>query len=124
VEREVIDEFVVALALGDMARALSRLAPDVRLISDGGATRRAARRPVVGADKVTRFLFNVAKKVGMQVVPMPTTLNGEPAVVFVDHDGAPDSAMVIELDGDRVAEILLVRNPDKLAHLSTPVALE
>ena len=43
---------IAAVLAGDVDAALARLAPDAVLVSDGGPTRRAARRPVVGAGKV------------------------------------------------------------------------
>jgi len=41
---------------------VSVLDPDVALVSDGGGVVRAARRPVVGADKVARFLLRTIAK--------------------------------------------------------------
>src|SRR5918997_1822843 len=51
---KVADDLVSALVLGDTDRVLALLAPDVVLVSDGGAGRRAARRPVVGPHRVGR----------------------------------------------------------------------
>ena len=43
---------MTAVAVGDIELVLRYLAPDVVCVSDGGAAKRAARRPVVGADRV------------------------------------------------------------------------
>ena len=58
----VADALVVALMAGDADRVLSLLAPGVVLVSDGGAEVRAARRPVVGPERVGRLLLNLARR--------------------------------------------------------------
>ncbi|HEX6476736.1 MAG TPA: RNA polymerase sigma factor SigJ [Acidimicrobiales bacterium] len=121
-ERKVVDELLVAIAQGDVTAALARVAPDAVLLSDGGPTRRAARRPVVGADRVVRFLTNLARRSYEKAQVVPASINGDPGVV-VSLDGAVDFAAAFEVEGERVAAIWLVRNPDKLAHLVEPVAL-
>ena len=59
--RELVDGLLRALASGDVNEVVARLAPQVVFISDGGPERRAARRPVVGSDRVARFLISVAR---------------------------------------------------------------
>jgi RNA polymerase sigma-70 factor, ECF subfamily len=121
-ERTVVDELIMAVALGDVGTALARVAPDVVLVSDGGRTRRAARRPVVGADRVVRFLVNLARRhyEGAQIAP--ATVNGD-AGLIVTIDGLVDVAIVFEVEKGRVAAIWVIRNPDKLEHITEPVAL-
>ena len=66
----VAREFVAALAAGDTDKVLAMLAPDVVHISDGGPDHHAARRPVIGADRVARLLVNLAKEAaGASVEP-------------------------------------------------------
>ena len=56
--RELVDGLLRALASGDVNEVVVRLAPQVVCLTDGGPERRAARRPVVGSDRVARFLIN------------------------------------------------------------------
>jgi RNA polymerase sigma-70 factor, ECF subfamily len=122
-ERRMVDELIVAMAMGDIETVLARLAPDAVCISDGGPTRRAARRPVVGADRVARLLINVTRKfVAGNVSSVPATINGDPGVIVSAGDEI-DSVLAFEVDGDRVATIWIVRNPEKLDHVLAPVAL-
>jgi len=121
-DRQLVDEFVAAIAVGDIAGALARLAPDVVLLSDGGPTRRAARRPVVGAPRVVRLLANLARRLGDSVGVEPATVNGDPGFIL-SLDGERDTAAAFELRDGRVTAIWLIRNPDKLTHLDTEVAL-
>jgi RNA polymerase sigma-70 factor (ECF subfamily) len=121
-ERRVVDELVVAVARGDVTSALARVAPDAVLIADGGPKRRAARRPVVGAERVVRFLTNLSRRAYLRAQVEPSTINGDPGLI-VSVDGAVDFAAAFEVEDDRVAAIWLVRNPDKLEHLPEPVVM-
>ena len=50
------ERFLAAAVGGDVEELLAVLAPGVVLITDGGGKAKAALRPIVGADKVARFL--------------------------------------------------------------------
>ncbi len=122
-DRRVVDELLVAVATGDVARTLALLAPDVVSISDGGANRRAARHPVVGADRVARFFINLARRTGLhRASVVAATINGDPGVI-VSVDGAVDFVAAFEVEGDSVVSIWVVRNPEKLEHVLEPVSL-
>jgi RNA polymerase sigma-70 factor (ECF subfamily) len=120
----VVDELVVAIALGDVDAALARLAPDAVLVSDGGPNRRAARRPVVGANRIVRLMVNLAHRDFGAAQVTPVTFNGDPGIILT-LDGRVDFVAVFEVDegGERVGAIWLVRNPDKLEHLAEPIVL-
>jgi 2-polyprenyl-6-methoxyphenol hydroxylase-like FAD-dependent oxidoreductase len=122
IDRRVVDELVMAIAVGDVETAMARLAPDAVLVSDGGSKRRAARRPVVGAGRIVRFLVNLAHRELESIEVAPVTVNGDPGIVLT-LNGAVDLVAAFELDGDRVAAIWLVRNPDKLENLAEPIVL-
>ncbi len=77
---------MMAVALGDVDTALRHLAPDVVCVSDGGAAIRAARRPVVGADRVVRFLVNLTRRHAGHITARPASVNGDVGTV-VSLDG-------------------------------------
>ncbi len=58
-DRELVDGLLRALAAGDVAEVVARLAPQVVCVTDGGPQKRAARRPMVGAGLVARFLTHL-----------------------------------------------------------------
>lgn len=123
-ERRVVDELIVAMALGDVPGVLDRLAPDAVCISDGGPNRRAARRPVVGAERVARFCINVTRKVYGEARVAPASINGDPGViVYVDDVIDCVLAFEVDTDGERIAGIWIVRAPEKLDHVLAPVSL-
>ena len=57
--RRVVEAFASAAASGDLAALIRVLDPDVVLVSDGGGLVTSARRPVLGADRVGRFLLGI-----------------------------------------------------------------
>jgi RNA polymerase sigma-70 factor (ECF subfamily) len=121
-DRAVVDDLMTAVAIGDVDLALRYLAPDVVCVSDGGASRRAARRPVVGADRVVRFLVNLTRRQAGRLTARPATVNGDVGSV-VSLDGAIDVVTVFELEGGRVAPNRMVRNPDKLVHVEDALSI-
>ena len=114
---------LAAAVLGDDLEAVMRLiAPDVVLISDGGAARHAARRPVVGAERVARFLLNLARRLSPQHTAEPVMMNGLPGVL-IRLDGRPDIVQAVEVRDGLVTRVLFINNPDKLAFVDHPPTL-
>ncbi len=114
--RELTDRFLVACATGDLSALMQMLSDDVVVWTDGGGKVRAAMRPVVGPQRSSRFLVNVAKK--LHGAPRATVLNGQPATVFIDGDRIVAALVLDILDGVVVA-VRAVTNPDKLTGLGT-----
>ncbi len=112
-QRAVADRFVTALMGGDMQSLMDVLAPGAVLLSDGGGKATAARRPVIGADNIARFLAGIAKTPVPDMRVEPSSLNGMPALIV--YSGARvDLVALIESSGEHVTGVYLVRNPDKL----------
>jgi RNA polymerase sigma-70 factor (ECF subfamily) len=113
--RELTREFLVACGSGDLDGLLGLLADDVVVWTDGGGQVRAALRPVIGAQRSSRFLLNVAQKV--RGVPREVTLNGQPALVFVE-DARVEAALILDISEGKIVAVRTVSNPDKLARLN------
>ncbi len=122
-ERAAVDGLTAAIAVGDIGLVLSYLAPDVVCVADGGATKRAARRPVVGATRVARLLVNLAQRYAGDVGVRPVTVNGDAGIV-ISIAGEIDLVVAFEVGDAGVATIRMVRNPAKLSHVGNPVALQ
>jgi RNA polymerase sigma-70 factor (TIGR02957 family) len=122
-QREVTERFLAAAAGGDVDSLLAVLAPDVVLITDGGGRAKAARRPITGADKVARFLVGIAQQ-GADIAGLRmevAEVNGWPAIVgWVGAE--PFGSISLTLSGERIQQVLVVVNPDKLAGLSADLA--
>ena len=115
----LLDRFMDALSAADVPALLALLAPEVVLATDGGGRVLAARRWLVGTDRVTRFLVGVSRKFGRGFSRRLTRLNGGPAVL-VFNDGVLSSVITTEVEGGRIRAVHTVRNPEKLRHVLEP----
>ncbi|WP_333770094.1 RNA polymerase sigma factor SigJ [Streptomyces sp. IBSBF 2435] len=116
-QRQVTERFIAAALGGDLAGLMSLLAPDVTLWADGGGKADATVRPVSGQEKVAKLITGYATgRLPDSVDLRCQQVNGDPSVV-VFTDGSPTAFMVVDLDAesDRVTDIYLVTNPDKLS---------
>jgi RNA polymerase sigma-70 factor (ECF subfamily) len=118
VQQAVTERFIEAALGGDLAALMSLLAPDVTMWSDGGGKTRSALRPVRGRENVARMIHGYgARRLATPALDIRYRhVNGDPsAVVFSGH--SPYAVMVMDLspDNDRVTDIFLVTNPDKLS---------
>lgn len=120
-ERErVMETFLSAVATGDIQSLMDVLAPDVVLVTDGGGFKKAALRPILGRDKVLRFLGAVSE--GIEAVADVVVVNGAPALRIV-VDGELDTVASMVVEDGRVSGLYVVRNPAKLARLDEVVTL-
>jgi RNA polymerase sigma-70 factor, ECF subfamily len=115
--RRVVEAFAAAATSGDLAALIRVLDPDVVLVSDGGGVATSARRPVLGADRVARFLFGVLAKGQPGDVIDRVVVNG--ALGFaVYQQGALVTVVSVTVTADRVTRLDLVRAPGKLPRLT------
>ncbi|MCU1477175.1 MAG: polymerase sigma24 factor [Subtercola sp.] len=120
--RAALASFQRAFETGDLQGLLDVLSPEVILVTDGGGLKQAALRPIIGADKVIRFMLGVmGKNVG--VVTVGTTMvNGSPALA-VQLDGEIDGVIAIRVEDARIIGLYYVRNPEKLSRVQTETTL-
>lgn len=116
--------FSHAAASGDLSALAGLLSEDALILTDGGGRKSAALNPIRGADKIMRFFAGIAgKNADRDIRLVPTTINGS-AGALVYMDGEIDHALSLAVEGERITAIYLVRNPDKLRHISaTPPQL-
>ena len=112
-----MERFMAATMTGDVEALLDVLAPGVELVADSGGLVRAPRLPVIGADKVARFLVAAAGRREPGQTVEVRALNGSLAVVVREATGAAAAAILVGIADDRVERIYLVGNPDKLERL-------
>ncbi|WP_344042308.1 RNA polymerase sigma factor SigJ [Nocardioides panacihumi] len=111
---EVVGAFMVAAAGGDLASLVGTLDADVVLTSDGGGVISAARRPVLGPDRVARFILGIAAKHEGYVLPVQ--VNGATGLALMNGDGL-HSVVSLTVRGDRISRIDMVLAPDKLRYV-------
>lgn len=115
---ELATAFFAAMAVGDLDGLRKLLTDDVVHISDGGADHHAARRPVVGPEKVSRLLINIAKRADPETVTLEMVTVNAQRGVLIRIDDAPYMLMVLGIEHGRVSRALAVVNPDKLSHFA------
>ncbi|WP_232541821.1 RNA polymerase sigma-70 factor [Nocardia bovistercoris] len=120
--RSALLAFQYALETRDLSKLVHVLAPDVVVVSDGGGVKQAALRPLVGADKVVRFLSGGLARNGAELTTAPTVVNGSPALIF-RLDGELDGVMAVRIEDGRVSGLYYVRNPHKLTRVGLETAL-
>jgi RNA polymerase sigma-70 factor, ECF subfamily len=117
-------ELMAAVIAADVARAEALLAADARLLTDGGGEYLAARKPILGPNKIARGLVALAR-VGQGISAELRWINGMPAVVLSDHAAppryAPRLVLGVEPNADgRIAAIYVVLASPKLGAVRFP----
>jgi len=120
--RAALASFQRALETGDLQGLLDVLAPEVVLVADGGGVKSAALRPILGPEKVVRFMVGALRKSGGTVLVDLAVVNGSPALV-VRLDDELDGVLAVRVEDGRIGGLYYVRNPSKLLHLESETAL-
>jgi RNA polymerase sigma-70 factor (ECF subfamily) len=120
-DEELVTDLVTAIGMGDVQGLISLLAEDVVLVSDGGPDRHAARRPVLGPDRVSRLMINLGQRVPPGAQMGIESVNAAPALVIRTEEGAIVLTADRDADG-QVAAIRVMLNPDKLGAMDHPPA--
>jgi RNA polymerase sigma-70 factor (ECF subfamily) len=113
--------FALAWQAGDPAALVELLAPDAVLRSDGGGHVPAARKPLLGAERIARALVALGRssaRAGRQASGGFAAVNGAPGLVL--DDGGDMSVVSLTVDAGRIVAVDIVRNPDKLRHVEVP----
>jgi RNA polymerase sigma-70 factor, ECF subfamily len=112
---ELAQRFLGACTTGNMEVLLHMLTADAIAYADGGGKFAAARRPVVGANRVARFVASVVAKWRASGEVRPAPVNGGIGLLLHAR-GRLRAVMTIAADEDgRVCRVFIVVNPDKLA---------
>jgi RNA polymerase sigma factor (sigma-70 family) len=101
---------------GDLGALVDLLREDVVLVGDGGGEVLTARRPILGLDRVLRLLAGLRGRAPATLRLAVAAVNGEPAILVQDGR-RPEHIAALVLDaGGRLALLLLVSAPGKLAY--------
>ncbi|MHC9296312.1 RNA polymerase sigma-70 factor [Mycobacterium sp. LTG2003] len=120
--RDVVKTFLRAANTGDVAALVAVMAPDVAAVADGGGSVSAARRPIIGPQRVAQYMAGLAQT-GMAALAITFGVyNALPAVLFHRGDQL-DSILLIEITDGLISGLYAIRNPDKLRHSTIGRAL-
>ncbi|WP_164073950.1 RNA polymerase sigma-70 factor [Stenotrophomonas maltophilia] len=110
--RQLLARFMDATQRGDSEAIQALLHANARLVSDGGGVVTAAVRPLLGAERIGRLFWAIARR-GLGHTAQLGWVNGEPAILRFLGDQL-HSVTTIEVAGGRIANVYSVLNPEKL----------
>jgi len=111
---EIVRRFRDACVTGDVEGLMAVLHADARLVADGGGKVAAATRPVLGADRVAKFMLGYAGKAHWSASDLRlVAVNGGPGLLM-RHPLSGNGTYSFEIENGRIRAIYVVRNPDKL----------
>jgi len=115
---QLMSAFITAARSGDLNALTQLLASDVRVVTDGGGKVAAALNVLDGADRAARFLVGATRKGWRDDFTLRfATINGLPGVI-VDAPEGPVQTTAFEIEGGVIQALYVVRNTDKLRHIS------
>ncbi|MDU0341806.1 sigma-70 family RNA polymerase sigma factor [Bosea rubneri] len=119
--KRFVDAFFKAAHKADPSDLQALLAQDVAFHSDGGGKVLAVINPLYGIDRVSRFFAGINAKLAhrdkLTTLFRPVMINGLPGYLSLER-GETLQATALDIRDGRVHAIYIVRNPDKLRHLS------
>jgi RNA polymerase sigma-70 factor, ECF subfamily len=121
---EIAAQFLATAASGDVEALMTMLAPDATWTADSGGKVSAARRPVVGAERVARAIAGLMRRAaGMGTLRVEmVTCNSAPAVLLYLGEQL-EGVITVEITDDKITNFYVMRNPDKLAPLAAARAI-
>jgi RNA polymerase sigma-70 factor (ECF subfamily) len=111
VQRRVVDAFLAAARDRDFDRLVAVLDPEVVLRSDGGAARPGVE--IRGAERVARGAQSFSQ---LGLLRIPALVNGAAGAVCM-LDGKPFAVMAFTVQHERIVEIDILGDPERLAQL-------
>lgn len=118
---EITAQFLATAASGDVEALMTMLAPGATWTADSGGIVSAARRPVVGSERVARAITGLMRKMREMWATLRVemvTCNSAPAVL-VYHDERLEMVATLEIADGKITNFYVMRNPEKLAALAT-----
>jgi len=116
--RQLLHRFMEAAQRGDSQAIQALLHANAMAVADGGGHVTATVRPLVGAERIGRLYWAIARR-GAALPAQLGYVNGEPAILRF-AEGRLASFTTIEVVDGCIAALYSVLNPEKLPALVTP----
>jgi RNA polymerase sigma-70 factor (ECF subfamily) len=117
-QKRLLTTFVAAARTGDLD-ALERLfAADGESYADGGGRRGASRIPVLGSQRVARYVRAFADRFWTGVDTAWTSVNGQPAALL-SRQGTVFAVLAVTASTEGIDQLLWMLNPDKFRGVPT-----
>jgi RNA polymerase sigma factor (sigma-70 family) len=122
-QRQLLSAFGTAIATGSVDALAGLLSDDVRLASDGGGKVSALRRVMHGPHEVLRFIQNGLHVWWAHEQLEQATINGNLGFLQRDGDAVVSAVSFAYHEDGRLADVYIMRNPDKLAGIGSAVSI-
>ncbi|MFF8993641.1 RNA polymerase sigma factor SigJ [Streptomyces sp. NPDC014983] len=109
----LVRDFKQAWEAGDIDALIGLLDPDATAIADGGGVVTAFLHPIEGGERIAHAWAELARRRPADMTFLERTVNGQPGLV-AQQDGVTVTVLAFEVTGDRIKQIWVVRNPEKL----------
>jgi RNA polymerase sigma-70 factor (ECF subfamily) len=119
---EITARFFAAASTGDVDGLIEMLSTDVVWTADSDGKVSAARRPVVGAERVARLVIGLVRVAGESGRVEPAMYNNAPALKLYLGDSF-EGIITVEITDGRISHFYAMRNPDKLIGVDIPRAI-
>jgi RNA polymerase sigma-70 factor (ECF subfamily) len=110
----LVSAFKAAWEAKDIDAIIALLDPDATATADGGGRALAFLTPIDGAEQIARAWIEIAHRVPPAMTFLERTVNGQPGLV-AEENGAVVTVFAFDVAGDRIRNIWVVRNPEKLS---------
>lgn len=117
---DYFNKYLQIIQEGDTLQLEQLLQEDVLMVSDGGGKAAAAINPIVGRKDVVAMLQALAKKYYFDALAEKRWINHQPAL-FYYKECVLVTCMVFSFENDGLANLYVVRNPDKLRSLQKKI---
>ncbi|HZD49462.1 MAG TPA: RNA polymerase sigma-70 factor [Silvibacterium sp.] len=115
--RRFLEAFLSAAQKGDITALKEIFNEDVVSITDGGGITGAARIPVVGSERVAKYIARFASHFWTNVTLSWMQVNGQSSVLITRGD-VSIALFTVDATPQGISQILWVMNPAKLAGIS------
>ena len=115
--RRFLEAFLFAAQKGDLTALKEIFVEDVVSITDGGGITGAARIPVLGRERVAKFITGFPSRFWQNATFSWIQVNGQSSVLIM-RDGVIIALAVVDASPQGIGQIMWVMNPAKLAAIS------
>jgi RNA polymerase sigma-70 factor (TIGR02957 family) len=114
--QRLMRRFLDALSTGDLEGMKALMSESTVMVGDGGGIVTALPEPMVGGDRIAALLYAASLRF-KDIRVEAATINGSLAILRYVHDEL-ESVQSYETDGERIVNVYIQRNPEKLRRVS------
>lgn len=116
-QRRLLEAFLSAAQSGNVEQLEQLFAEDIVSLSDGGGKNKlAARIPVMGRERVAKFVAAFSSHFWRDTELIWGEVNGQP-VVKIKHSGELTTVLAANASADGIRRLMWLMNPEKLERL-------